>query len=137
MARPSTLSAPAGELVLKVLRKAKEPMTAYALLEKLEKSGIKSAPIIYRALDALMKEGAVHKIKELGAFVACDCTQDHQHSLSVLTVCGDCKEVAELHDHEVIHQLENLRKQGVHLRAHAVIELPITCNACIVFSGNF
>ena len=130
MARPSTLSAPASELVLKVLRKSKEPMTAYALLEKLKKHGINSAPIVYRALDALMKNGSAHKIKELGAFVACDCSQDHHHALSVLTVCGDCKEVEELHDHAVIHQLENLRKSGVRLQPHAVIELPITCNAC-------
>lgn len=130
MARPSTLPAPATDLVLGVLHKAKEPMTAYNLLDRLGKKGIKSAPIIYRALDALIKKGAVHKIKELGAFVACDCTQDHKHSLSVLTVCGDCKEVIELHDHAVIHQLENLRKQGVRLQHHAVIELPITCNAC-------
>ena len=130
MARPSSLSAPAGELVLKVLRKAKEPMTAYTLLEKLKKSGIKSAPIIYRALDVLMKKGAVHKIKELGAFVACDCTQDHHHALSVLTICGDCDRVEELHNHSIIHQLEGLRKKGVRLAEHAVIELPIICQAC-------
>jgi Fur family zinc uptake transcriptional regulator len=130
MGRPSSLSAPAGELVLKVLRKSEEPMTAYTLLEKLKKSGIKSAPIIYRALESLMKEGAVHKIKELSAYVACDCTKDHHHALSVLTICGDCHKVAELHDHTVIHQLENLRKSGVRLQNHAVIELPITCNAC-------
>ena len=130
MGRPSTLSAPAGELVLQVLRKSESPMTAYALLEKLKKSGIKSAPIIYRALESLMKEGVVHKIKELGAYVACDCSKDHIHALSVLTVCRDCHKVAELHDHTVIHQLENLRKQGIRLTEHAVIELPITCERC-------
>lgn len=130
MARPSTLSAPADQLVLKALHKAREPMTAYALLEKLKKSGINSAPIIYRALETLMKSGMVHKIKELGAFVACDCSQDHQHNLSVLTICRECKAVEELHDRGVIHHLESLRKQGIRLADHAVIELPITCNAC-------
>jgi Fur family zinc uptake transcriptional regulator len=132
MGRPSSLSAPAGELVLKVLHAAGKPMTAYTLLEKLKKSGINSAPIIYRALDTLMKEGVVHKIKELGAFVACDCSQDHHHALSVLTVCGKCKEVEELHDHAVIHRLESLRQSGVRLQDYAVIELPITCDACTV-----
>ena len=130
MARPSSLSAPASELVLKLLRKARGPLTAYELLEKLKRSGIKSAPIIYRALDVLIKEGSAHKIKELGAYVACDCAHSHDHALSVLTVCGDCHEVEELHNHSVIHQLENLRKAGVRLQKHAVIELPITCNAC-------
>ena len=132
MARPSSLSAPASELVLKVLRKATGPLTAYELLEKLRKAGINSAPIVYRALEVLIKEGAAHKIKELGAYVACDCTHNHRHALSVLTVCGGCHEVEELHNHSVIHQLENLRNAGVRLQQHAVIELPITCNACAV-----
>lgn len=131
MARPSSLPAPAEDIVLKSLRKAKEPVTAYNLLKNLKKVGINSAPIIYRALDVLMKEGKVHKIKELGAFVACGCSEDeHKHALSVLTVCGDCKEVEELHDHAIIHQLESLRKKGINLINQAVIELPITCNAC-------
>ncbi len=130
MARPSSLSAPADQLVLKALRKAKEPMTAYALLEKLKTSGINSAPIVYRALEVLMKRGEAHKIKELGAFVACDCHEDHHHSLSVLTVCRECKTVAELHDNAVIHTLEGLRNQGIRLADHAVIELPIMCGKC-------
>ena len=132
MARPSSLSAPASELVLKALRKASGPLTAYELLEKLRKAGINSAPIVYRALDVLMKEGAAHKIKELGAYVACDCTHSHHHALSVLTVCGGCHEVEELHNHAVIHQLEKLRGAGVRLQEHAVIELPILCNTCAI-----
>lgn len=130
MARPSSLSAPASELVLRLLRKSSGPMTAYELLEKLKKSGVNSAPIVYRALEVLVKDGTAHKIKELGAYVACDCTQNHHHALSVLTVCGDCHEVEELHNHNVIHHLENLRKAGVRLQEHAVIELPIICNTC-------
>jgi Fur family zinc uptake transcriptional regulator len=131
MARPSTLSSPAEILVLNALRKAKEPMTAYLLLEKLKTSGIKSPPIIYRALATLMKNGMVHKIKELGAFIACDCSPNHHHALSVLTVCSDCKDVQELHDHALIHHFEKLQKQGIRLQEHAVIELPITCNSCV------
>jgi Fur family zinc uptake transcriptional regulator len=128
------LSAPAGELVLGILREAKEPMTAYTLLKTLKERGINSPPIIYRALDALMKSGAVHKIKELSAFIACNCGAGHNHALSVLTVCGGCSKVAELHDHAVIHHLEALRTHGVELREHAVIELPITCHGCTTSS---
>ncbi|NBX03511.1 MAG: hypothetical protein EBR02_05540 [Alphaproteobacteria bacterium] len=131
MARPSSLDAPAETLVLNALRKAKKPMTAYHLLEKLNASGIKSPPIIYRALAGLMQNGAVHKIKELGAFIACNCHADHNHALSVLTVCGKCEAVGELHDHAVIDHLEKLRKKGVALAPHAVIELPIICSACV------
>lgn len=130
MARPSSLSAPASELVLRLLHKSDKPLTAYEILDALKPEGINSAPIIYRALDSLQQEGKAHKIKELGAFVACECDKTHHHALSVLTICEDCHKVAELHDHKVIHQLENLRKSGVRIAEDAVIELPIKCDDC-------
>jgi len=130
MARPSSLAAPSQELVLCALRKHKAPMTAYGLLDALKKTGIKSPPIIYRALAALVQQGVVHHIHALGAFVACNCSHEHTHDLSVLTVCNRCQRVDELHDHEVIHHLGKLRKMEVNLPSHAVIELPVICHAC-------
>lgn len=130
MARPSSLAKPSVELVLSLLKKSKDPLTAYAILAKLKKSGVNSAPIVYRALENLVESGKIHKIKELGAFVACDCAEDHHHQVSILTVCGDCKKVEELHDHKIIHQFEDLRNQGVRLASHAVVELPVICNTC-------
>ncbi|MFN5351848.1 MAG: transcriptional repressor [Alphaproteobacteria bacterium] len=132
MARPLSLKAPADKLVLKVLQKAKEPMTAYMLLDELKQDGIKSAPIIYRALDILLKNGSIHSIKELGAYVACDCDASHNHSLAILTVCGNCSVVDEIHDHKIIHQFEDLKTHGIHLQQRAVIELPIVCNNCTI-----
>lgn len=131
MARPSSLPKPAEELVLGALRKSKQPMSAYAILEKVSRFGIKSSPIVYRALEQLMKSGRAHKINELNSFVACACTADHHHDVSVLTVCHGCKRVEELHDHDVIHYLTKLRKLQVNLRHAAVVELPVTCNNCL------
>lgn len=130
MGRPSSLPVHPVKLALTALKKHKKPMSAYDLLEKLKPHGVNGAPIVYRALDSLMKSGAVHKIKELNAFIACNCNSNHDHSLSVLTVCEGCSDVEELHDHGIIHQLEGLRKRGVALIKHAVIELPITCKQC-------
>jgi Fur family zinc uptake transcriptional regulator len=130
MARPSSLSKPAPDLVLGLLKNSKQPLTAYAILSKLKKNGINSAPIIYRALDSLIIKGSIHKIKELGAYVACDCTQSHNHEVSVLTVCNSCKKVEELHDHKIIHQIEGLRAQGVRIASHAIVELPVICDSC-------
>lgn len=131
MARPSSLPAPAEELVLSALRKSKMPLSAYDILEKVNKFGIKSSPIVYRALETLMKNGTAHKINELNAFVACACTADHHHDVSVLTVCHGCKRVDELHDHAVIHHLTKLRKLHVNLSKSAVVELPVTCKNCV------
>ena len=130
MARPSSLPKPANDLVLRLLKKSKKPLTAYRILSLLKKSGVNSAPIVYRALNHLSEVGKIHKIKELGAYVACDSKQGHNHEISILTVCDDCKKVEELHDHKIIHQIEGLRKQGVKLTSNAIVELPVICNAC-------
>ncbi len=130
MARPSSLPAPAEELVLGALRKSKLPLSAYDILGKVKKFGINSSPIVYRALETLMKGGKAHKINELNAFVACACTADHHHAVSVLTVCKGCKRVDEVHDHAVIRHLTKLRNLHVNLTASAVVELPIICSTC-------
>ena len=109
MSRLSKLSASSPELVLRVLQSNVKPLSAYEILEKVKEFGIKSPPIVYRALDTLMKIGKVHKINELNTFIACDCEEDHQHLLSILTICQSCNEVSELHDHIVIDHLAKLK----------------------------
>ena len=132
MSRPSKLSASSPELVLKVLQADFKPLGAYEILKKVKEFGIKSPPIVYRALDALMKIGKVHKINELNTFIACDCEEDHQHLLSILTICQSCNKVSELHDHSVIDHLVKLKTLNIYLANKAVIELPIMCQNCIV-----
>lgn len=132
MSRPSKLSASSPELVLRVLQSNVKPLSAYKILEKVKEFGIKSPPIVYRALDTLMKIGKVHKINELNTFIACDCEEDHQHLLSILTICQSCNEVSELHDHIVIDHLVKLKTLNIYLANKAVIELPIMCQNCII-----
>ncbi len=131
MPRTSRLSVPSPELVLNILRKNTQPLSAYEVLEKARKFGIKSPPIVYRALDNLIEMGKVHKINELNSFVACNCDEDHEHSLSALTVCQKCKEVNEIHDHSIIDHLSNLITLNINLAKQAVIQLPIICSKCI------
>ena len=132
MSRPSKLSASSPELVLKVLQSNVKPLSAYEILEKVKEFGIKSPPIVYRALDILIKIGKVHKVNELKTFIACDCEEDHQHLLSILTICQSCNEVSELHDHIVIDHLVKLKTLNIYLANKAVIELPIMCQNCII-----
>jgi len=130
MARPSKLLVHPRDMVLAVLRESSVPLTAYDLLKKIMPFGVKSAPIVYRALEALEQAGEVHKIKELGAYIACNCTEEHAHQLSVVTICVGCKKVAELHDHAVIDYLDGLRRLKINLPETAIIELPVTCVNC-------
>lgn len=130
MARISKLKTHPRDLIISSLRKVGQPMSAYALLEALKPHGVHSAPTVYRALAELEQKGTVHKIHAIGAYVACNCHDDHEHPLSVLTVCHDCKTVNELHDHDVINHLQQLRALKVNLQHAAVIELPVLCKRC-------
>ena len=44
--------------ILSCLRKAKEPMSAYAILDRVRTSGISHPPTVYRALTELMHTSA-------------------------------------------------------------------------------
>jgi Fur family transcriptional regulator, zinc uptake regulator len=58
--------------ILACLRKAKEPMSAYAILDKVRTVGISHPPTVYRALSELMEKGMVHRLQSRSAFIACD-----------------------------------------------------------------
>ena len=57
--------------ILACLRKAKEPMSAYAILDRVRTSGISHPPTVYRALTELMQKGMVHRLQSRSAFIAC------------------------------------------------------------------
>ncbi|MDX2113107.1 MAG: transcriptional repressor [Alphaproteobacteria bacterium] len=130
MARTSKLSKHPSQLVLTQLRASRQPMPAYAILSRLKSKGVNSPPIIYRALASLEKKGMVHRLASINSYIACNCAADHDHALSVLTICVGCKKVEERHDHRLIDHLEKLRGMSVELPSHAVIELPVVCEGC-------
>jgi len=57
--------------VLSCLRKAKEPLSAYAILDRVRVAGISHPPTVYRALNELIQLGMVHRLQSRSAFVAC------------------------------------------------------------------
>ena len=119
------------QLVLGTLRRSHAPLSAYDILAKLKPRGIKSPPLVYRALEKLTKAGTAHRVDALGSYVACRCEHDHHHAISLLTVCTQCKRVDEIHDDAVVHTLQSLEKSGIRITPGAVVELPITCAECV------
>ena len=69
-------------------------MGAYDILEVLSSEGLGSQPpVVYRALDFLVKHGLAHRIEGLNAYTAC-AHLDHEHVPAFL-ICRTCKAVAE------------------------------------------
>ncbi|HMQ92549.1 MAG TPA: transcriptional repressor [Amaricoccus sp.] len=85
---------PARACVLEALLEAHRAMTAYELLDRLREAGLGSQPpVAYRALDFLVRNGFVHRIERLSAFVAC--THGGAEHVAVFLICRSCRGVAE------------------------------------------
>jgi Fur family zinc uptake transcriptional regulator len=80
--------------VLTCLRKAKEPMSAYAILDQVRTAGISHPPTVYRALNELMQKGMVHRLESRSAFIACD--HGACDGKFAFAICRHCGKVVEI-----------------------------------------
>ena len=80
--------------VLSCLRKAKEPMSAYAILDRVRIAGISHPPTVYRALNELMEKGMVHRLQSRLSFIACD--QGACDGKLAFAICRQCEKVVEV-----------------------------------------
>ena len=85
--------------VLKALRGSGKPLSAYAILDRVRKSGIRAPMQVYRALEHLQSSGLVHRIGALSAFIACrEAEPGHKPGF---VICRDCGTVKEFDDRKV------------------------------------
>jgi len=120
---------PQRRAVLTKLLKAKRPLTAYELLDRLrpEDSAITPASI-YRSLDLLLEVGLVHRVDSTRSFVACD-HPEHLHAGQLL-ICRECGIVVEADDARIDRAAKDLgRRHGFALEQRSV-ELTGLCGAC-------
>jgi Fur family zinc uptake transcriptional regulator len=80
--------------ILTCLRKAGEPMSAYAILDRVRKSGISHPPTVYRALNDLMQKGMVHRLQSRSAFIACG--HGACDGKFAFAICRACDKVVEI-----------------------------------------
>jgi Fur family zinc uptake transcriptional regulator len=80
--------------VLTCLRKAGEPMSAYAILDRVRQAGIAHPPTVYRALNELMQKGMVHRLESRSAFIACD--HGACDGKFAFAICRHCGKVVEI-----------------------------------------
>ena len=80
--------------ILSCLRKAKEPMSAYAILDRVRTAGISHPPTVYRALNDLMEKGMVHRLQSRSAFIACG--HGACDGKFAFAICRQCGKVVEI-----------------------------------------
>lgn len=122
-------------LVLDVLSRSEQPMSAYTILDKLRDSGFRAPLQVYRALEKLLDFGLVHRLESLNSFVACSHTHEaccqHHHGTVAFAICEKCGQVSEFHDHAIDERLIGWAQQKGFKAEKTTIELRGLCSACI------
>ncbi|MDE3060825.1 MAG: transcriptional repressor [Pseudomonadota bacterium] len=120
---------PHSQKVLALLSRSGKPLSAYDILDKLRRFGIKAPPTVYRALDTLVQRGLVHRIESLGAFVACH-RHGEDHEASQFAVCRACGDVTELHDERLAALLRELGQRAHFHIERETLEMTGLCQKC-------
>ena len=120
----------AREQVFLLLAKHKGAIGAYDLLDKLKKSDSSAKPAtIYRALDFLSKQGFVHKIESINAFVICHHFGDCNHPVQLL-ICDQCGRGEEIQSNNFDLALRSMADANGFTISHQIVEAHGSCSAC-------
>lgn len=119
-------------MVMGALAQAKEPLSAYTLLDELRDEGFKAPLQVYRALEKLVEFGLVHRLESLNAFVACSHPECEMHESIAFMICETCGSVNEITDKELTNRLKFLTSGASFALKSSVIELRGICGNCQV-----
>jgi Fur family transcriptional regulator, zinc uptake regulator len=116
--------------VLTTLHRAREPMTAYALLEQLRQPGFTAPTQVYRALDRLIQHGLVHRLETLNAFVACSLNEECRRSITAFAICDTCGRIEEFVEADLSHSLVRWAHNNAFCVGSTTVEIHGQCAAC-------
>ena len=116
--------------ILEVLKTCEKPMTAYQILEQLQRSEPDIAPpTVYRTLSALTDQGRAHRLESIKAFVPCRC--NHAESVPVLAICEKCGLVDEHDGSDLLPKLTELTDQNAFRADRHIVEIHGHCQRCV------
>ncbi|WP_371374023.1 transcriptional repressor [Thalassotalea aquiviva] len=121
---------PAREQVFLIMANNHGPMGAYELLDELKKQDTAAKPAtVYRALDFLAKQGFVHKIESINAFLLCDHFSECNHPVQLL-ICDDCGAVEEIQSNNLELVIKTMADASGFKITHQVVEAHGQCQQC-------
>lgn len=124
---------PHSQKVFRLLNAAGKPLTAYDILDKLRRQGLRAPPTVYRALDQLMRQGLVHRLESMNAFMACRHASEHKgkpHHPNPFAICTSCGSVREIKDPVLLKAMNRLGAELFEQLDKRVFELSGICRGC-------
>ncbi len=110
--------------VLELMLEAGQPVKAYDLMAAYGVGGEGPAkpPTVYRALEFLEKQGLIHRIQSLNAYVVCRIEAGHDAAFLICDCCGATEEVEPGKGEQLAEpaQRANFKIQGVTIEAHGL-----------------
>jgi len=118
------------EQVFLLLANHQGAVGAYDLLAELKELDAAAKPAtIYRALDFLSKQGFVHKIESINAFVMCHHFGECNHPVQLL-ICDECGHVEEIQSNNFDLALRTMADANGFTISHQIVEAHGSCKNC-------
>jgi Fur family transcriptional regulator, zinc uptake regulator len=107
---------------------------AYEVLDRLAKKGTRLAPIsVYRALDALLEAGVVHRLESKNAYFACGrLHQPRTGRRPMFLSCETCGSVIETDGEEIFKSIDAAARNAQFEPRVKFVEVSGTCEVCAV-----
>jgi Fur family zinc uptake transcriptional regulator len=105
---------------------------AYEVLDRLAKKGTRLAPIsVYRALDALLEAGVVHRLESKNAYFACGrLSQPRTGRRPMFLSCEKCGTVQEVDGDDIFHAIDAAAHGAKFEPRVRFVEVSGTCHEC-------
>ena len=116
-------------VVLNILKKNTKGLTAYEILNRVQKFKSVQPMTIYRALKHLTDNGLIHKTNKNKTFHLCNVTGTHDHN-AVLAVCNDCGVAEELKTNLFSKIIKHVKSKKRFNFDNFNLEITTTCREC-------
>ena len=116
-------------LVLNILKKNSKGLTAYQILERIQKFKFVQPMTIYRSLKELNDKGLIHKTNKNKTFHLCNTSGSHEHN-AVLAVCNDCGVAEELKTKLFSKIIKHVKSKKKFDFSNFNLEITTTCKEC-------
>jgi Fur family transcriptional regulator, zinc uptake regulator len=118
------------EQVFTLLANHQGAVGAYDLLDELKIIDPSAKPAtIYRALDFLGKQGFVHKIESINAFLMCHHFGECNHPVQLL-ICDQCGYVKESQSDDLEASIQIMANSSDFKISHQIVEVHGCCASC-------
>ncbi|MDA7715426.1 transcriptional repressor [Pelagibacteraceae bacterium] len=116
-------------VVLNILKKNIKGLTAYEILNRVQKFKSVQPMTIYRALKHLTDNGLIHKTNKNKTFHLCNTSGSHEHN-AVLAVCNDCGVAEELKTKLFSKIIKHVKSKSKFNFNNFNLEITTTCKEC-------